>query len=82
MKPSEALNEVVKKQLEETFGAGLTARILFSAREIANAPIIGLTKEQYLALIRAICNDERVKNMWGEFGAKTRLSVWEKLVSD
>ncbi len=73
-----ALDEI-KKNLEESFGAGLAARILFSARDNVNAPIIGITQEKFIDLAKAVCTDDRVKEMWGDFGAKERLSKWEKL---
>lgn len=71
----------VKRNLEESFGAGLAARILFSARDAVNAPIIGMTREKLLDLVRAVCADSRVKEMWGDFGVKEKLIRWEKLVS-
>jgi len=70
----------VKRSLEESFGAGLAARIIFSARDAANAPIIGMTREKALDLIRAVCADSRVREMWGDFGVRERLSRWEKLI--
>ena len=73
-----ALDEI-KKNLEESFGAGLAARILFSARDTVNAPIIGISREKFTDLAKAVCADERVQEMWGDFGAKERLSKWEKL---
>jgi len=73
-----AIDEI-KRNLEESFGAGLAARILFSARDTVNAPIIGMTREKFLDLVRAICSDARVKEMWGDFGVKQKLMRWEKL---
>lgn len=75
-----AMDEI-KRNLEESFGAGLAARILFSARDISNAPIIGMTRDKYLELLKALYSDNRVKEMWGEFGAREKLSRWEKLAS-
>lgn len=74
-----AMDEI-KKSLEESFGAGMAARILFSARDAVKAPIIGITREKFLDLVRAVCADSRVKEMWGDFGVKERLSRWEKIV--
>lgn len=74
-----AMNEI-KRSLEESFGAGLAARILFSARDAAKAPIIEITREKFLDLVRAICSDNKVKEMWGDFGVRERLSRWERLI--
>jgi hypothetical protein len=75
-----AMDEV-RKSLDESFGAGMAARILFSAMDAVNAPVIGLTREKLLDLANAICSDSRVKEMWGDFGVKEKLIRWEKLVS-
>ncbi len=82
MRPQEALNNVVKKELEETFGAGLAARIIFSAISATGAPIIDITKEKYLEVIEHICNDERVRGLWGDFGAQSKFTLWKELVSN
>ena len=79
MKPSEALTEV-KNDLTTSFGDGLTARIIFNARDITKASIFGLDKNKYIELIKTIASDDRVKGMWGDFGAKEKYSKWEKLV--
>lgn len=79
MKPSEALNEI-KKELTTVFGEGLSARILFTARDKSNAPIVGLNAEKYLALVDALCSDERIKDMWGDFAVKGKRSRWVTLV--
>ena len=60
----------IRKSLEESFGPGLAARIIFSARAAANAQIIGMTRDNYIDLVKAICSDNRVKEMWGEFGGQ------------
>lgn len=79
MKPSDALSEV-RKDLTEAFGEGLTARILFNARDTVGAPVIGLEKGKFIEIVRAVSADERVKGMWGDFGAKEKLKKWETLV--
>ncbi len=77
---SKAMDEV-RRSLQESFGAGLAARILFSAMDAVNASIIGMTREKFIDLVRAVCCDARVKEMWGDFGVKEKLSRWERLVS-
>ncbi len=70
----------VKKTLEDSFGAGMAARILLAAREAIDAPVI-LSKDKVIDLVRAICADDRVKQLWGDFGVRERLARWEKLLS-
>ncbi len=76
MEPFEALENVVKKDLELVFGAGMTALILISARQKAGVPIIGMDTKDYLNMVKAICEDERVKKMWGEAGVQERYTKW------
>ena len=80
MKPHEALGEVLK-DLSISFGDGLAARIVMSARNDTQAPIIGLDKAKYTELVQALCKDHRVVGMLGELGARERTTHWERLVS-
>ncbi|MEK7705735.1 MAG: hypothetical protein AAB426_12305 [Myxococcota bacterium] len=82
MRAHQALSDVVKPQLEESFGAGLTARILFSARDVSAAPVVGLNRTHYSALVDAIAKDQRVTQMWGDFGTKTRLKSWHEACTE
>ena len=80
MRPSDALNHIVSRQLVEAFGKGLGARIIFAARDASGAPVVGLNNEAYAALVEAIAKDDRVRQMWGDFGSRSRLSEWKRLV--
>lgn len=80
MNPFEALQEVVKPDLESVFGKSLTSSILVAARSKSGAPLMGINKEQYLALINCICDDPKVKDLWGEAGTKDKLNKWKNSV--
>lgn len=80
MEPFSALQQVVKPDLEAAFGKGLASTILMGARSKSGAPLVGLNKEQFLSLINCICQDSRVKNLWGTTGITERLNKWKKTV--
>ncbi len=75
-----AANQAVKKELEATFGAALATSIVAIARTKANAPLIGMSKEQYLALVDAICGDAKVQSMLGAAGAREKSTKWKKFL--
>ena len=75
-----ALEQHVKRRLEDTFGKSVAMLIVMSATSAANVPVVDLTADQYRELCRAICSDPRVQNMWGPSGADAQLSDWERLV--
>jgi len=76
---SAAVQEV-KKDLESTFGNTLAASIIAIARTKANAPLIGMSKQNFTDLIDAICGDNRVQSMLGAAGTRERSMKWKKLV--
>lgn len=78
MDVSGAVQEV-KKELEATFGNTLAASIIAIARTKANAPLIGMTKQNFCDLVDAICGDNRVQSMLGGAGANERSGKWKKL---
>ncbi len=79
MEVSSAVQEV-KKDLESTFGNTLAASIIAIARTKANAPLIGMTKQNFIDLVDAICGDNRVQSMLGAAGTRERSAKWKKLV--
>ena len=80
MDVSEAVR-TIKSELESTFGNTLAASIIAIARTKANAPLIGMTKQNYLDLIDAICGDNRVQSMLGAAGAKQKSTKWKSSVN-
>lgn len=79
MDPFNALTEV-KKDLVVSFGEGLSARIIFTARAAVGAELGTMDREKYLALIKSVGKDDRLQKLWGDFGVKDKLAKWEKLV--
>jgi len=79
MEISSAVQEV-KKDLESTFGNTLAASIIAIARTKANAPLIGMSKQNFIDLVDAICGDNRVQSMLGTAGTRERSAKWKKLV--
>ncbi len=75
-----ALEEHVRTRLEATFGKALAMLIVASASNAVNAPMVGMTKEQFNGLCKAICEDQRVIDMWGVSGATDALLQWQGLV--
>lgn len=82
MVPFKALQNVVKPALEDAFGITLAANIVMVARNKSGAPVVGMNKDDYLRLIEAICQDERVIQMWGQAGTRSRLLKWQEAVEE
>jgi len=80
MDPKLALDTVVRPKLEDTFGKSVAMLIIMTATASAGVPTVNLSKDDYLALVRALVKDERVTNMWGSAGAQSQLSQWEREV--
>lgn len=76
-----AMDQHVRRRLEDTFGKVVATLIVVSATTSAGVPTMDLTVDQYRALCRAICSDDRVVGMLGEAGARSQLADWERLVS-
>lgn len=72
------VDKVIKPDLENVFGPAMTARIIMSSRAKANAPIVGMRKEDFEKMIEAICCDDRVVGMWGSAGIHERRVRWKQ----
>ncbi len=79
MQPTDAL-QMVKKDLEGTFGVGLTSLILMTARTKSSSPAIGLSKDHFVKVIESISLDPRVSGMLGTAGAKEKVEKWKRLI--
>lgn len=77
MSISHIVDNVIKPELENVFGPALAARIIISARAKANAPIIGMTKDDLEKIVEAISIDDRVQGMWGTSGTIERMKRWK-----
>jgi len=72
--------QTIKKELESTFGATMSINILAISRSKAKAPLIGMTKDDYLRLVTAIVTDKKVEQMLGASGAKEKQRKWSAMV--
>lgn len=79
MTPNEALEEILK-DLSASFGDGLAARIVMSARSTVPATESGLDQTNYGEVVQALCRDPRVIGMIGELGVQEKKKRWEQLV--
>ncbi|MEW6108789.1 MAG: hypothetical protein AB1632_06440 [Nitrospirota bacterium] len=77
---SHLIDEKIKPELENVFGPALTSRIIITARAKANAPIVGMTKDDFERFIEAISADDRVQGMWGNAGTQERKKRWKEAV--
>ncbi len=75
---SQLIDNVVRPDLENVFGPALTARIIMAARAKSNAPIIGMTEEDFDRLIDSISGDDRVLGIWGNAGSNDRKKRWKE----
>lgn len=82
MTPFHALQQIVKPGLEDTFGASLTANIMMLARNKSGAPIVGMSKDDYLRMVQLIGDDERVTKMWGTVGTREKIARWQQAVDE
>jgi len=80
MTPQEALDQILK-DLSVSFGDGLAARIISSARSTARVPDDNLDTTHYTGVVQAVCEDARVIGMLGELTVRDKQSLWNKLVS-
>jgi hypothetical protein len=79
--PSYIINSLIKPELEDAFGTALTARIILSARDSTNCPIVGMTNEDCYRLIEAIFSDDRVLSSWGSEAAQERMLRWKNKIT-
>lgn len=71
--------QTVKKELESLFGNTMAASIIAIARTKSGAPLIGMTRQHFDALVDQICADNRVQSMLGGAGARDKAAAWKKL---
>jgi hypothetical protein len=68
----------VRARLESSFGSAVATMILASASSAACASMIDLQRDDYLALCEAICEDQRVIDMWGAAETEYALKQWKE----
>ncbi len=75
----EIVEQSVRRRLADSFGAAVTMLIMASATRAAGVPVMELSREDYLALVEAICGDQRVVDMWGAAGTASAHREWSAL---
>lgn len=75
----ELVDQHVRPALNDSFGAAMATMIFASASNTAGVPIMGISRPQYVALVEAVCTDQRVIDMWGSMGSADRRREWSAL---
>jgi hypothetical protein len=75
-----ALDQHVRKRLEDTFGKAVAMLIWASAHGATGISSLDPDRDGYLRLVDAICCDQRVVDMWGRSGTEHTLREWRELV--
>ena len=69
---------VIKPKLSESFGNMLGGAILLAGSTAAMK--CKTEKEKLTAMVTAICNNDKVKAMWGDALTARRRAEWESLL--
>lgn len=80
MDTAEALDRV-RGKLDSSFGKAMAMMVLASASTSCGVSTFGLTADEFRRLAKAVTEDQRVKDMWGEAGAHDIAADWCSLVS-
>lgn len=80
MEIREALDQHVRKRLEDSFGKAVAMLIWASAHGASGISTMTPDRDGYLRLVDALCVDQRVIDMWGRSGAEHALREWRSLV--
>ncbi len=73
--------EQVRAKLEATFGRAMAMMVLASASNSMGVSTMGMTPAEFGRLARAVCDDQRVKDMWGAVTASETAEEWCGLVA-
>ena len=80
LRPLNALNSHVKKDLIDSFGFDLTNLIVVEAKKKAGASQAEVTERDYYSIIETISRDSRVKDKWGKAGVDLKLAKWRGIL--
>jgi hypothetical protein len=81
MTPKEAIDQHLKRRLDDTFGAAVATMIIASASNAAGASVFDPGVEDFVKLATAVCCDQRVLDMWGHAGAQDALDQFKGMVA-
>jgi hypothetical protein len=80
MNTAQAL-EQLRGKLESSFGKAMAMMVLAAASNSLGASTMDLSPEEFNSLARAVCEDQRVKDMWGSAAAAETADQWCRLVA-
>jgi hypothetical protein len=77
---AQALDEL-RAKLESSFGKAMAMMVLAAASNSLGIPTMDLSADEFHRLAKAVCDDQRVKDMWGTAGAIETADQWCRLVA-
>jgi hypothetical protein len=80
MQVRDALEQHVRRRLEDTFGKAVAMLIWATAHGASGISSIDPDRDGYLRFVQAVCADQRVIDLWGRAGADSTLRQWRELV--
>lgn len=81
MTAKEAIEQHLKRRLDDTFGLAVATMIIASASNASGAQVFDPGVEDFVKLATAVCRDRRVLDMWGHAGAEDALSRYKGMVT-
>lgn len=78
--PKVLIDQHVVTRLEDSFGKAVALMIMASANRAANVPVMSPSSEDFLRLVDAVCDDQRVVDMWGRAGSQAAREQWRRLL--
>ena len=80
MEPRLILNTEIKKMLIDEFGISVANIIILSNSQKLRLSLLNLNKQDYLGLVRGICEDPKLIARWGLTRCQEQEALWESLV--
>ena len=81
MTAKDAIDQHLKRRLDDTFGLAVATMIIASASRASGAHVFDPGVEDFVKLATAVCQDQRVLDMWGHAGAQDALSQYKGMVT-
>jgi hypothetical protein len=81
MTAKEAIDQHLKRRLDDTFGLAVAMMIIASASASSGAKVFDPDVEDFMKLANAVCRDQRVLDMWGHAGAEDALNQYKSMVT-
>lgn len=81
MTAKDAIDQHLKRRLDDTFGLAVATMIIASASANSGASVFEPGVEDFVKLATAVCRDARVVDMWGHAGAEDALNQFKGMVT-